>query len=235
MHLIRTIILLIALAIVPGASFASERVALVIGNSDYAFAGKLPNPRNDSADIAASLKRLGFEVTVAQDASYAQLRQSLGEFSRKALGAEMAMIFYAGHGMEVNKQNYLIPTDAKLETDLAVAYEAIPLDLATEAVSGARGLKLVILDACRNNPFMASMKKTNATRSIGRGLARIEPVAGTLVAYSSKEGTVADDGKHRVDRHHAADQEGNHEQAENGDGNGGKQPDGLAEESRKGA
>ena len=180
--------------LVCGTAQAFQRVALVIGNSNYAYTPKLPNPQNDAADIASSLSRLGFAVTETQDLSFNEMRRALGTFSQKALGAEMAVVFYAGHGMEVNNQNYLIPTDAELKTDLSIPYETIPLDMVTEAVSGAKGLKLVILDACRNNPFVASMTRTTSTRSIGRGLARVEPSSGTLVAFAAKEGTVASDG-----------------------------------------
>ena len=178
-------------------AFAANRVALVIGNSDYQHASKLPNPANDSADMAKAFERLGFEVTRLNDVDYSQMRRALLTFSDKANGADIAVVFYAGHGMEVNKQNYLIPTDAELRTDTSVSFEAIPMELVTEAVSGAKGLKLVVLDACRNNPFAASMKMTNSSRSIGRGFARIEPSSGTLVAFAAKEGTEADDGNGR--------------------------------------
>lgn len=196
-NFLRVIAVILFTITAAGAAHAAKKVALVIGNSDYEHAGKLPNPRNDAADITASLERLGFEVRKEEDLSFDSMRRALGEFTQAAHGADMAIVFFAGHGMEVNKQNYLIPTDAMLKTDLAISYEAIPLDLVTEAVSGAKGLKLVMLDACRNNPFAASMQMTNSTRSIGRGLAGVEPVAGTLVAFAAKEGTVADDGRGR--------------------------------------
>ena len=176
---------------------ASQRVALVIGNSQYQHASQLPNPANDSADMAKAFERLGFEVTRLNDVDYSQMRRALLTFSEKANQADIAVVFYAGHGMEVNKQNYLIPTDAELRTDTSVSFEAIPMELVTEAVSGAKGLKLVILDACRNNPFAASMQMTNSSRSIGRGFARVEPSSGTLVAFAAKEGTEADDGNGR--------------------------------------
>lgn len=188
--IIATAVILVACTVAQ----AAKRVALVIGNSDYQHASKLPNPRNDARDMAAAFDRLGFEVTRLDNLGFGEMRRTLGEFSDNAFGADMAVVFYAGHGMEVNKQNYLIPTDARLATDRAISYEAVPLELVTEAVSGAKGLKLVMLDACRNNPFAASMELTNPNRSIGRGLARVEPVAGTLVSFAAKEGTVASDG-----------------------------------------
>ncbi len=194
LRLILSSIILIGLS---AFSLAAERVALVIGNSAYSHAPSLINPKNDAADISAAFERLGFEVTTVLDLGFDAMRRALRAFNDKASQAEMAVIFYAGHGMEVNKQNYLVPADAKLKTDRDISFEAIPLGLVTEAVSGARTLRLVILDACRDNPFATSMKMTSANRSLGRGLARIEPAAGTLVSFAAKEGTVAQDG---VDR-----------------------------------
>jgi len=189
-------ILFVAQAMISGA-FAETRVALVIGNSDYKHAASLPNPKNDAEDLALVLGRIGFSVTTADNLGSDAMRRMLRDFARQASRADMALVFFAGHGMEVNKQNYLIPTDAQLETDQDIGYEAVPLDLVINAVSGARRLGLVMLDACRNNPFAASMKRTSSTRSVGRGLTRIEPAAGTLVSYAAKEGTVADDGHGR--------------------------------------
>ena len=197
MRIVLPFLVAVLVAAHAAVAFAGQRVALIIGNSEYSHTGRLPNPVNDAADIAASFERLGFEVRLERDLSFSAMRRALGAFSRQAVGAEMAVIFFAGHGMEVNKQNYLIPTDAELSTDLSISYEAIPLELVTEAVSTAKGLKLVMLDACRNNPFAAQMEMTSATRSIGRGLARVEPVAGTLVSFAAKEGTVASDGRGR--------------------------------------
>lgn len=197
MRILRLILIALSLMTMVSGAGAAERVALVIGNSDYDHVSRLPNPRNDSADIAHSLRRLGFEVAELGDLGFTAMRRALGEFRKQALNAEMAVVFYAGHGMEVSNRNYLIPTDAELATDGAISYEAIPLDLVTEAVSGASTLKLVMLDACRNNPFAAGMELTSPDRAIGRGLARVEPVAGTLVAFAAKEGTVASDGDGR--------------------------------------
>jgi uncharacterized caspase-like protein len=119
---------------------------------------------------------------------------ALKAFTRKANAADWAVIYYAGHGLEVGGTNYLIPVDAKLETDLDVSDEAISLERMMSAIQGARRLKLVVLDACRNNPFAKQMKVTVANRSIGRGLAPAEPTGATLVAYAAKEGTTAQDG-----------------------------------------
>lgn len=173
---------------------AERRVALVIGNSNYQHAPILRNPTNDSREISASLTRLGFDVSVARDLGIEAMRQALKVFSNDARGADVALIFFAGHGIEFNKQNYLIPTDAELKSDTDIQYEAISLDLAMRAVENAKGLRIVLLDACRNNPFIRSMKKTLGTRSVGRGLVKVEPSVGTLIGYAAKEGTTADDG-----------------------------------------
>ncbi len=194
---LRLIVAALLVFALPVAGSAADRVALVVGNSAYSHATPLTNPKNDAQDMSAAFERLGFEVTTLTDLGFDDMRRALRTFSSKAVRADMAVIFYAGHGMEVNKQNYLIPADAKLQTDRDISFEAIPLELATEAVSGARTLRLVILDACRNNPFAASMTMTSSTRSLGRGLARVEPEAGTLVTFAAKEGTTALDGTDR--------------------------------------
>jgi uncharacterized caspase-like protein len=178
-------------------SAAAERVALVIGNADYDKVGQLANPVNDATDLAAALSRIGFDVTLAADLDFVGMHKALQAFSRKAADADMAMVYFAGHGVEIDKQNYLIPTDAMLDSDRQVVLETISLDLVTEAVSGAKSLRMVVLDACRNNPFLERMARSVATRAVGRGLGAFEPTGGTLVAYSAKGGTVASDGSGR--------------------------------------
>ena len=127
----------------------------------------------------------------------AELWEGLQQFSLAASASEMAVVFYAGHGIEVDKRNFLIPVDARLLSDGDVEFEAVPLDLLSRAVERAKGLRLIILDACRDNPFAVAMQRSGATRSIGRGLASVEPSGETLVAYAAKEGTVASDGEGR--------------------------------------
>ena len=188
---------LVLLAALSVPALSAPRVALVIGNAAYAHAPPLANPLNDAADIGAALGRLGFDVTRVENAGYSGLRRALGQFSLAASGAEMAVVFYAGHGIEVGQRNYLVPVDAQLASDRLVEYEAMPLEQVQQAVQGATGLRLVILDACRENPFVAKMERAGATRSIGRGLARVEPSGETLVAYAAKGGTVALDGTGR--------------------------------------
>ena len=189
----------ILLAVTAGPALASSRVALVIGNAAYDHVPRLANPLNDAEDIGAALDRIGFAVTRIDDADYADLRRGLRAFRRQASTAKIAVVFYAGHGIEVNKHNFLVPVDARLETDGEVEFEAVPLDLVMSAVEGASEFRLVVLDACRENPFLKSIaREKGSTRSIGRGLARAEPSGGdTLLVYSAKEGTVAMDGKGR--------------------------------------
>ena len=179
---------LLLLVMLAAPALAAPRVALVIGNASYAHAPALANPLNDAADIGASLRRLGFSVTRLDNADYAALRRGLQEFTRTASGAEVAVVFYAGHGIEVDQRNYLVPVDARLASDHDVEFETVPLDLVVRAVERASGLRVVILDACRENPFAASMQRAGTTRSIGRGLARVEPTGSTLVAYAAKGG-----------------------------------------------
>ena len=176
---------------------AAQRVALVIGNATYAHVPALANPLNDAADIGGALDRLGFAVTRLENADRASLWRGLQEFALAASASEIAVVFYAGHGIEVDQRNFLVPVDARLASDQDVEFEAVPLELVSRAVERASGLRLVILDACRENPFAVQMQRAGATRSIGRGLARVEPSGETLVAYAAKEGTVASDGAGR--------------------------------------
>ena len=176
---------------------AAQRVALVIGNASYAHAPPLANPLHDAADVGAALGRLGFAVTRLENVGDAAMRRGLKEFQRAASTSEIAVVFYAGHGIEVDRRNFLVPVDARLANDQDVEFEAVPLELLSRAAERASGLRLVILDACRENPFLATMQRAGVTRSIGRGLARVEPSGETLVAYAAKEGTVASDGTGR--------------------------------------
>lgn len=172
----------------------AKRVALIIGNSAYEHAPELPNPANDASDLAAAFSAMGYQVRLVKDASREHLLNELRLFRYESLGAEHSIIYYAGHGVEIGRQNYLVPVDAKLKSDIDVEYEALSLNLLVSATSGANNLQLVVLDACRDNPFLDQMTRTVATRSIGRGLALYEPNGNSLVAYSAKEGTVALDG-----------------------------------------
>jgi uncharacterized caspase-like protein len=188
-----------ALLLVCQPALAEKRVALVLGNSAYQNVAPLPNPVNDGAVIAATLKDAGFDVVDSRhDLPAAETRRALRDFADRARDADIAVVYYAGHGMELDGANYLIPVDAKLERDTDVYDEALSLERILLAVEPARQLRLVILDACRDNPFAKSMKKTVASRAIGRGLAKVEPASpNTLIAYSAKAGSTALDGDAR--------------------------------------
>lgn len=192
-----------------------KRVALVIGNSAYENASPLDNPQRDAKAIAETFRNIGFEtVIVTSDAKRADLVDALRDFANVAENADWAVVYYAGHGIEVSGINYLIPVDAKLSVDRDVQFETIPLDQVLTSVEQAKKLKLIILDACRDNPFVSTMRKTPApeprtasvstaggvvgTRSVGLGLGRIEEKKtgqATLVAYAAKHGQVALDGE----------------------------------------
>lgn len=177
------------------ASDTGHRVALVIGNSAYTAVARLPNPQRDAETVAAALRRTGFQsVTVATDLSREKLINALIAFAREADKADWGLVYYAGHGIELGGVNYLIPVDARLAADRDVELEAVPLNQVLGAVERAGKLRLVLLDACRDNPFASQMRRTLATRSVGRGLASVEPEAGTLVVYAAKHGETALDG-----------------------------------------
>jgi uncharacterized caspase-like protein len=174
-----------------------RRIALVIGNSAYERVPALPNPVRDAAFVGATLKRTGFEsVTVLTNLHKDALMSALHDFAARAETADWAVVYYAGHGMEVGGINYLVPTDARIAADRDIGFEAVPLEQVLNAAERARKLRLVILDACRDNPFAAQMKRTQtvASRSVTRGLAAVEPEAGTLVVYAAKDGETAIDG-----------------------------------------
>src|SRR6202165_4514110 len=178
------------------AAHADKRVALVIGNSAYKNVNRLKNPANDAVAVVAMFKKAGFDsVDSRLDLNIVEMRRALREFGNKARDADVAVIYYAGHGIELDGTNYLIPVDATLETDTDVLDETFPLDRVLFAVEPAKQLRLVILDACRDNPFAKTMKRTIASRAIGRGLAKVEPTSpNTLIAFAAKAGSTASDG-----------------------------------------
>jgi len=188
-------VLLAAALLVSEPAFAEKRVALILGNSIYQNVPPLSNPINDGAVMAATFKNAGYDVVSRFDLSALDTRRVLRDFADRARDADIAVVYYAGHGMEVDGTNYLIPVDAKLERDTDIYDEAFSLDRILVAVEPAKQLRLVILDACRDNPFARNMKHSLASRSIGRGLAKIEPASpNTLIAYSAKAGSTAQDG-----------------------------------------
>jgi uncharacterized caspase-like protein len=196
--MLRTVIALLVLMLVVSAAEAQKRVALVIGNGAYTKVPKLDNPKNDAAAMEAMLKAAGFDTVVrANDLGVAAMRRALRDFSDKTYDADIAVIFYAGHGIEVGGTNYLIPTDAVLERDIDAQDEAISLDRVSQILEPAKRLRLVILDACRDNPFVRSMRRTVATRAIRSGYGEIDERSlppNTLVAYAQRAGATAEDG-----------------------------------------
>ena len=178
-----------------GPAQAEKRVALVIGNSTYQNAPSLPNPVRDANLIAAKFREAKFDVVSAKNnLGSLEFKRALQEFQTQAESADIAVIYFAGHGIQVRDMNYLVPIDARLATEVAAKDEAISLDRMVEALEPAKKLRLVILDACRDNPFAKTMRRPT-TRSTGAGLARLEPTLGdSLIAYAAKAGTTAEDG-----------------------------------------
>jgi len=185
-----------ALLLVCQPASAEKRVALVLGNSNYKNAAVLPNPVNDAAAVAATLRGAGFDIVDSRlNLSAADMRRALRDFADQARDSDLAVVYYAGHGIEIDGTNYLIPTDATLQRDTDIYDEAFSLDRVLLTIEPARQLRLVIVDACRNNPFAETMKRTVSTRTVSRGLARIEPTTtNTLVAFAAKAGLTALDG-----------------------------------------
>ncbi len=172
-----------------------KRLALVIGNAEYRNVQSLRNSGHDAEAVADAFRKVGFQsVALVKNLTREQMVNELRNFSAQAESADWAVVYYAGHGIEVGGINYLVPSDAALTTDRDVQFEAIPLEQVLTAVEPARKLKLVILDSCRENPFLTKMRVSNASRSIGRGLGRIEPSGATLVVYAAKHGQLAMDG-----------------------------------------
>lgn len=177
------------------AGMADGRIALVIGNGNYEAANPLKNPTTDAKAVTAALTAAGFEVIYTENLTYSDMVRQLGSFQRMAAKADSAVIYFAGHGMEIDNQNYLIPVDAQLEFVSDADFQTVPLQLLQRAVSEAHVLGLVIVDACRNNPFATRLSQLDGNRGVGFGLARVEPGGNTVVALAAREGTFAFDGK----------------------------------------
>jgi hypothetical protein len=178
---------------------AGRRVALVIGNGNYTQVPQLPNPPNDAADIAQALRKLGFDVIEGRDVDKKTMEDKIREFGRKLDKADLALFFYAGHGLQVAGKNYLVPTDAKLERPGDLTFEAIDMAVVLEQMESADRVDLVFLDACRDNPFSKSLARSLGTRSaaVGQGLAMVQSAVGTMIIYSTQPDNVAQDGAGR--------------------------------------
>jgi hypothetical protein len=179
-------------------AFAERRVALIIGNSAYQNAPVLPNPSKDAKAIAAMFTKAGYDVVSAQyDLGNLDFKRAIRQFEDAAADADIAVIYYAGHGLEIHGTNYLIPVDARLKSDRDADDEAITLDRLSESIDNAKKLRVIILDACRDNPFGRTMKKerTAALRGVNPGLGAVEVTGtNTLVAYAARAGLEAEDG-----------------------------------------
>jgi formylglycine-generating enzyme required for sulfatase activity len=178
-----------------------KRVAFVVGNSTYKHAGQLGNPLNDAVDMAAILKQKGFTVVEGMDLDKASFVAALQDFSGALKGAEIAVFFYAGHGIQVAGQNYLVPVDAELATAAALEAELVPVNIVYREMEGKARFKVVILDACRNNPLADELRKAMGQRShaVGRGLAGEDLGLGweSVISFSTQPGNLALDGDGR--------------------------------------
>ncbi|WP_066472344.1 caspase domain-containing protein [Bosea sp. WAO] len=201
--LLRLLALALVFAGALGIAAANEpkerRVALVIGNAAYRAAPALPNPGNDAQDMAAALKALGFEVIDGNDLDRRGMGEALGRFARAANGADAALVFYAGHGLQFRGENFLLPVDAAPSDEFAIPYETTRVADVVDALQNAKGIRILILDACRNNPLADRIASSGRSRdsSIGRGLARMAQSSGMVVAYATQANDVAADGTGR--------------------------------------
>jgi hypothetical protein len=177
-------------------AFAEKRVALVIGNAAYTNAPKLKNPRHDAEDMTAALEKLSFKVVSGFDLDERGMAQKAREFSREVVGADVALFFYAGHGLQVNGLNYLAPVNTSLKNETDLDFETLPLELVLKQMRQAR-VSLVFLDACRDNPLTRSLKSATRSGAASTGLARIEDATGMMISFATQPGNVALDGDGR--------------------------------------
>ena len=197
----RTLTILVALmcmALSVSAAKADRRVAFVVGNGAYKNVAQLPNPPVDAKAMAATLRNVGFEVIEGSNLTRDQMTDKLLDFGRKAQGSDVAVFYYAGHGIAVGGSNYLLPIDADIKSEMDVKLgAAINIDLTLDQTMGDAKVKLVFLDACRDNPFAAKIKSNSATRSVNvqSGLAEMKSGEGTLIAFATGPGQTALDGQ----------------------------------------
>jgi Caspase domain len=190
-------LMVFAAAVFASVAQAERRVALIIGNSAYRNASPLPNTINDANSVAALFRSVGFEVVSSRnELGVLEFKRAIRDFLITSETADIAVVYYAGHGIEVNGANFLIPVDAKLARDYDVDDEAVALDRIVWALQPVRRLRLILLDACRDNPFVARLQRSVSTRAAPKGgLGKLDDVsADTLVAYAAKEGSVSYDG-----------------------------------------
>src|SRR5450631_2169998 len=189
---------ILSMVVAPDAGWAERRVALIVGNSTYQTVPQLPNPSRDATSVAKMFRDAGFDsVDMQLNVGNLEFKRAIRRFEATADQADIAVLYYAGHGLEISGTNYLIPVDARLASDRDADDEAIPLERMVSSADGAKRLRLIILDACRDNPFVTSMRRERkvANRAVVGGLSKIEPTStDTLIAYAAKAGSTADDG-----------------------------------------
>src|SRR5262245_38715959 len=172
---------IVSMTLAPEPAFADKRVALVVGNSSYQTVPRLPNPSRDASAVAKMLRDAGFDtVDIQLNVENLEFKRAIRKFEAEADQADIAVVYYAGHGLEIAGTNYLIPVDARLASDRDADDEAISLERLVSSADGARRLRLVILDACRDNPFVTSMRrerKVAASRAVLAGLGKVEPTS----------------------------------------------------------
>ena len=195
----RVLWLFAVLLLAGGGTPQAARVALVIGNGSYADAGILANPVNDAEDIAAKLRAMGFTVVDGYDLGKRELEGKIGDFADALEGASAGLFYYAGHGIQVDGRNYILPVDAKLNQPAKLKLEAIPIDDVMDLMQQQAGTSILILDACRNNPFARALTAKATTRAVqaAEGFAEINSAKGTFIAFSTAPGAVAMDGSGR--------------------------------------
>ena len=194
------VLFVLGLIVTSSAASAERRVALVIGNSAYRNTLALPNPGHDAADIAAALRKVGFAVSEGHDLDKRGMDDAFRTFARTAASADVALFYYSGHGLQFQGANYLMPVDAKLEGEEDLPYEMSRVDDIVADLQRASGVRILMLDACRDNPLAQQLQaRLGASRSAGlsRGLARLEQTAGVIIAYATQPGAVAADGSGR--------------------------------------
>ncbi|WP_088346479.1 MULTISPECIES: caspase domain-containing protein [Rhodomicrobium] len=191
--------LLVLITQIPAMAAENARIALVVGNSNYRHTAPLINPRHDAEDFAAEMRRFGFQVLEGHDLTKAEMDKLLHQFAEALPGSAVAVFFYAGHGLQVNGQNYIVPVDAVLRTAASLDFEMTRLDHVQRAMESETFTNVLFLDACRNNPLARNLTESMGTRgvAVGRGLAPTEGGVGTLISYSTQPGNVALDGEGR--------------------------------------
>jgi hypothetical protein len=198
MRTLTVIFSLICMLFAAGAARADRRVAFVVGNGAYRNVAQLPNPPVDAKAMAAVLRNVGFEVVEGTNLTRDTMTEKLLDFGKKAQGADVAVFFYAGHGIAIGGTNYLLPIDADIKSEMDVKLgAAINIDLTLDQTMSDAKVKLVFLDACRDNPFAAKIKSNSATRSVSvqSGLAEMKSGEGTLIAFATGPGQTALDGQ----------------------------------------